>query len=830
MADERRLTADLLCLAALAAAVVLFFADAVLRGGVFFVQDAMVQNVPFRHFFHRALAAGRLPLWEPLINCGFPLFAEGQVGALYPPNWLAAAFLFPAAAVTLTSIGHLWLAAAGTYLYLRALGCGVPAALTAGLGYGLSGYLVVRAMSPGFLAASAWLPFLFLLVEGALARGRPLRLWLAGGVLALQLVCGHPQAAFYGAFAALAYGAWRAWQLRRAAALPVAALVALGGGMAALQLLPTHELAELSLRGGAIGYDQFVNMSMPPERLLCLLLPDFFGNPATGSYWGREAGFFIQLCPYVGILTVVLALVAVREGRAPVRGFFTALAAAGLLLSLGHYTGLFHALHEVPVLRQFRIPTRFLLWWGFAAAVLAGLGLERLVETERPFARRWWPVWLGAAGLALVAVWLNGEVLWNTRSELAAASRELVRRYRADLQADLLRAGVSLAAAAVLVSTRFRRWRQAAAVAAAAVPALLWVDLFHFGGGFNSTLPPRVYQQVPASARTVVDDAAHRWVDAGAGVPPSGRYRVASAVSEQTGRYDWHSGWARDPSSYEGYPETLRMYTAGLYGLAGVLPGWSPLHLRRHWEFATGHPGLLTLANTGYIITDRPIDSAEVELVQAGGVRVYRLLHPLPRAYVVPEAVVIADDRQRLSYLRHEAFDPRRQVVLDRSAEDRAPAVGPGFAPARITRYEPTQVVVDLPGLDGYLVLSDTHAPGWRALVDGQPRQILLANHVFRAVPVSAADQRVEFGYEPGSVMAGAWVSGVCAALWITAGLALRRRRWPPACAATDRAPSLVPAVLQAALVVLLYGVVREGSLWAAAADRMRLLAALGAD
>ena len=42
---------------------------------------------PLAVFFHEALAAGRLPLWNDRLGLGFPLYAEGQIGAFYPPNW-----------------------------------------------------------------------------------------------------------------------------------------------------------------------------------------------------------------------------------------------------------------------------------------------------------------------------------------------------------------------------------------------------------------------------------------------------------------------------------------------------------------------------------------------------------------------------------------------------------------------------------------------------------------------------------------------------------------------------------------------------------------------
>ena len=66
------------------------------------VSDLWHQNLPFRAFYHRCLADGQLPLWCPEFGTGYPLFAEGQVGALYPPNLLLHR-LFPfAAAFNLT--------------------------------------------------------------------------------------------------------------------------------------------------------------------------------------------------------------------------------------------------------------------------------------------------------------------------------------------------------------------------------------------------------------------------------------------------------------------------------------------------------------------------------------------------------------------------------------------------------------------------------------------------------------------------------------------------------------------------------------------------------
>ena len=53
--------ADRLALGALVLCTAAFFWDALLMRGTFFVQDVMVQNYPFRHFFAEAIAQGELP-------------------------------------------------------------------------------------------------------------------------------------------------------------------------------------------------------------------------------------------------------------------------------------------------------------------------------------------------------------------------------------------------------------------------------------------------------------------------------------------------------------------------------------------------------------------------------------------------------------------------------------------------------------------------------------------------------------------------------------------------------------------------------------------------
>src|ERR1051325_10076290 len=85
---------------ALAVAPIAYFLPALLQGKVLCPDDGLLQNVPFRVAAAQIIRAGHLPLWNPYIFSGMPLFATAQVGILYPLNW----FYLPFSATVATNL------------------------------------------------------------------------------------------------------------------------------------------------------------------------------------------------------------------------------------------------------------------------------------------------------------------------------------------------------------------------------------------------------------------------------------------------------------------------------------------------------------------------------------------------------------------------------------------------------------------------------------------------------------------------------------------------------------------------------------------------------
>src|SRR5260370_35784195 len=97
------------------------------------------------------------------------------------------------------------------------------------------------------------------------------------------------------------------------------ALCVLGAGLSAAQLLPTLELAPLSIRGDGVDWRDAVAGSLPPYLAVRALLP---------PYWIRVP--YTEYLGYVGVTPIVLALLALLVGRAGGVLFAAIIAGLGL--------------------------------------------------------------------------------------------------------------------------------------------------------------------------------------------------------------------------------------------------------------------------------------------------------------------------------------------------------------------------------------------------------------------------------------------------------------------------------------------------------------------
>lgn len=450
---------ELLALAVLVGAVVAVFWPMLVGIGVYAESDTFTFFYPVFAELHASLRAGELPLWTPNVFGGFPLFAEGQIGALYPPAILAAQLASPVDGFLLLRVFHVAVAALGAFALARALGTSAFGATVGGLTFGLGSFVIAQQHHANLLAAAVWLPLLFACVELGLARqgwvGHGL-LGVAALILGVQALATHVQplmltGAMLGAYVVVRQG-WMAIQEIRAGGVrgggPSAALLlmdasatavfvgAVGMLIAAAQILPLYELSQESWRAHGWSYQDAIEYSLPPINLLTLLFPFFFRLP-DGGQWSLWQIWESVL--YVGVVPLVLAVVAALAVRRWAVTFFAVAALVSGFVALGGYApyGVYEWLWHVPGMSLQRAPARFLLITTLGLSVLAAYGADWIaasgvLRTAREGARRrLLTVQLAVFGLlALAAFHLVAWRAW-VHSERAWAMQALAQTYLA---------------------------------------------------------------------------------------------------------------------------------------------------------------------------------------------------------------------------------------------------------------------------------------------------------------------------------------------------------------------------------------------------------------
>jgi 4-amino-4-deoxy-L-arabinose transferase-like glycosyltransferase len=380
--------------------------------------DLPLINYQFASFFHEALSRGGLPFWNDRIGMGFPLYADGQIGALYPPNWLIYQ-LPPLQALDVARLLHLSLAGVGAGLITLRLSGSRMGALATALVAVLCGGIVSKLEWTQVVTVYAWMPWVLL----PLLWGRPAPgsrgVALAGILWGVQALGGHPPYwVLTGIAAAMILLARRP---RLAGLRRLLVFGTLGLAVGAVQLIPTALLTTLSWRAQGVGSTSLFEFSATPFDFLGFAFANGF-VPAQSPAWdvlnqswypgGVWATF--EVYGYVGLVGMALGIVGLRLRRARALLVVAAVMIAIPLIGVLQ-PGIWAA---IPGLNGLRHPIRAYLVLNLVLAVAAGLGVTRIgrMRDLRAPARVVGLILAGYAAVAGLAILLpdlsNGVVAW----------------------------------------------------------------------------------------------------------------------------------------------------------------------------------------------------------------------------------------------------------------------------------------------------------------------------------------------------------------------------------------------------------------------------------
>ncbi len=434
------------------------------------ISDPLYQFYPFLSQSVVSLRQGEWLLWNPSILLGHPAAADPLFQTFYPGVLPFALLLGAGRGYAVALYIHTLLAALLMYGFMRSLSLSRAGGVLAAFTYALSGYMVTWFAFSFWLCTLAWLPGILWAYVLAV-RTRSWRFVALGALcLGLALLAGQLQfvVVFLGFFAggALLYTVLAArrrvvkpwsqpWPL-----LAALAIAGLGSALGAVQLLLLLDFLPLTTRTAGLG-----SGSLPLAQLIALLLPNFYGNPARSDYWG--AGNFNESTIYVGVVALLLATAALLRLRrlAP-----AALTAGVAMLALLY----------------------FIAGGPGAALVQAAPGINQIPLSRFAFLLPLLVGWLAAVTLddsssGYSAVWAAAAVL------LGLGALGAVRFWNAGTAANLHLLWEDAAVAAVLVAATLAalyvrsRWPQFRTAADWGIVALVWLNLFWFGGSYTPT-------------------------------------------------------------------------------------------------------------------------------------------------------------------------------------------------------------------------------------------------------------------------------------------------------------------------------------------------------
>lgn len=334
------------------------------------LNDIVSMYLPFRNFFAETIRCGQFPLWTPDIYLGFPLHAEGQGSFLYPPNilfailpsWIAYNYVF---------ILHIFFSGFFTYLFARTIGLRKSASILASIVFAFSGFSAAHNEHMNLLNAVSWIPLLFLFTYKI--SHKKLSLFL-GLIFAFQFLTGFPQIAYYSIIVGFLWLIFINLNIK-----PVLKffLATLSGILISLcQLLPTIELIPYSHRVAGVVKEELLSWGYYIKDLLFFIVPYIFGDPALGTYT-RKDSIFYENCAYLGIITLLIALVGVvKNFKKDKKIRFFSLLILILISVILSFQYLYPLFLQIPGFKYFRIPQRLLVFVVFSLAILSAKGLE----------------------------------------------------------------------------------------------------------------------------------------------------------------------------------------------------------------------------------------------------------------------------------------------------------------------------------------------------------------------------------------------------------------------------------------------------------------------
>lgn len=759
--------------------------------------DLVTQDFFWKYLVHDTFQKfWELPLWNPYTFGGAPFLANHIPKIVYPPNLLFLVFPKTELLFSYLYIAHFFLAGLFLYLFAREIGLEEFSSFISAVIYifNIRTVTLVYAGLSNELPLIAFFPAALYLFERLLKKRNFFYSILMGIFLSLIIFGVHTQYTVYlflFLFAYLLFRVFTVYKKEKDKAsikrifMFFACSVVISIMLSSVQLLPSIEILKYDTRSKGISYEFATVSSFPPYHLVTAAIPNFFGTLVNNNYWGMFPSW--QFAVYIGILPLMLALLSLRKKNSFVV-FFVAFLASSLVLSFGKYNPAYYYLYKfVPLFGSFRAPSRYLFFYIFSVSIMAGFGLNFLLNAEakpeRLFLKKALALLFALVVLSTIilacALVFRGPIL-NLGNKMLEAKysksylelglmplnyyKEKIANSLLEIYKGILIFIMLVFCTAILLFLWLKK-RIGMVYLKIFITIIVLADLWFFSMPFVDVKSTDIaYTQKNVPLFISRDKGYFRVLD------------LANALPQETAiRYN-----LRQAGGYEAMIlRQYREYASEMAGIPFIPSTIIPIKEVKYKQ-------MLNLLNVKYLISDKKLNDSDYEMVYNNTVfvytnnekkfysdkeikdslfefsnfqtdYVYKNKHFMPEAFVVGNPFVL-ERSLILDSLKSADFNPKGQVILEQDPGKKE--AGSIFKEAFVSFYSPNRIKINVETEEpGFLVLSEIWYPGWVALDNGKYTKVYRADYMLRSVYLDKGQHEIEFVFKPMSFIIGLWIT-----------------------------------------------------------------------
>lgn len=673
------------------------------------ITDPVRQQFPWRQLSINLLKNKQLPLWNPYNFSGTPLLSNIQSAPLYPLNIIYLVTSFENG-WAIQIILQILLGGAFMCFLLKKYKLHWLAVSLGTISWVGSGFFVAWMEWNTIIQTVLWLPLILLATDNIFSSNKKFK-WVT--ILSFALVCnilaGHLQTLFYVWVLFLSY---LSGLLVRYRSLKSTGFVFLGVFTSLLLVFPylnqIFRFIYISARGLDIVNWETASWFLPAKHIAQLFAPDFFGNPATLNYFGDwNYGEFVS---YVGIIPLIFVMYMLFSKKNLLVMFYILVCSLSLVFALPTVVAKIPFILSVPLISTSQ-PSRLIALFDFSLVVLAAFGLDRFIKDSD-----------------------KKKTLVSVISIFVPLATLVIVAYKFDQAVSLRNMFVPVSVffmTSVFLMLGF--WKRNLKIALLiVVVSLSFVDSYRFASKFESFSDTKyLYPQTKLTEFLQTNTSV-------------GNYRVAM---ENDSIMPPNFNLPYKIQTIAGYdPLYFKSYGELIYSMQNNKPYYSgmPLNFNRILIPNNFESPIFDLLGVRYYLSSKEIDNQKLsKVLSEGSTFVYENVKVLPRTFFVESVLSGYKDSQILDNLISSDFDPRKiAFVSSVNFGTKKYGIGEAF----IEKYSENEILIKTHNSqNGFMILTDTFYPGWRAQINGKNTKIYLTDYIFRGVEVPAGDNLIRF-------------------------------------------------------------------------------------